>query len=82
MSFGQISCCMIDISEKELSKKLKVLVDDGLVEKQVLYSFPMCTNYTLTDRGRELMNIVKQLMDWAIRHFHHDDLWVETVSEI
>lgn len=82
MRFGQISSDMIDISEKELSKKLKVLVNDGLIEKQVLYSFPMGTNYTLTDRGRELMNIVKQLMDWAIRHFHYDDFWVETDSEI
>lgn len=68
---------MIDISEKELSKKLKVLVQDGLVEKEVLFTMPMSTYYSLTERGQELVNIIDQLISWAIRHFHKDDLWTD-----
>ena len=77
MRFVEFKSEMIDISEKELSKKLKVLVDDGLVEKQVVYSFPMSISYSITQRGQDLMIIIEQLIDWAIKNFHKDDIWVD-----
>lgn len=45
---------MPSVEAKTLSRVLKYLTAEGIVEREVLTSNPVGVRYTLTDEGREL----------------------------
>lgn len=49
------------LSNKVLSKCLKDLEENGLIEKKVLNTTPVTTEYYLTDYGRSMNRIVYEL---------------------
>ncbi|EFG64304.1 winged helix-turn-helix transcriptional regulator [Streptomyces sp. SPB074] len=52
------------ISEKMLSQNLRVLVRDGLVDRDVEPTVPPKVSYTLTPLGAELAVPLQSLVDW------------------
>ncbi|WP_043253960.1 winged helix-turn-helix transcriptional regulator [Streptomyces sp. Tu6071] len=52
------------ISEKMLSQNLRVLVRDGLVDREVEPTVPPKVSYALTSLGRELSDPLQSLIDW------------------
>ncbi|WP_344340823.1 helix-turn-helix domain-containing protein [Agrococcus versicolor] len=52
------------ISEKMLAQTLRILVADGLVERESLPTVPPHVDYRLTDRGRELVERMLPLLAW------------------
>lgn len=53
------------ISEKMLASTLKTLEGDGLVARTAYPEVPPRVEYSLTDRGRDLMTRVIPLMEWV-----------------
>ncbi|MEU3019056.1 MULTISPECIES: helix-turn-helix domain-containing protein [unclassified Nocardiopsis] len=53
------------ISEKMLSQNLRLLAEDGLVERRVEPTSPPQVTYTLTPLGEELGERVQALVDWV-----------------
>ena len=51
-----------------LTRTLKALERDGMVERTVRPSTPPQVDYTLTALGRSLSEAVRQLADWAVDH--------------
>jgi len=56
------------ISNKMLSKELKELEINKLVERTVLDTHPVTVQYELTKHGKTLQTIIDNLTDWGIEH--------------
>ena len=56
------------ISHKTLSASLKELENDGLVLRKEYPQIPPKVEYSLTDKGKSLMQILDQLCIWGEEH--------------
>jgi len=56
------------ISNKMLSKELKELELNKLIKRTVLDTQPVTVQYELTEHGKTLQTIIKDLTDWGIKH--------------
>ena len=66
--FSELKRCLSGITQKVLSARLKELEKEGLVENRVDgASFPVRSEYTLTESGLEIINIVKDMKRWALK---------------
>jgi len=66
--FSELKSCLDGITQKVLSARLKELEKEGLVENRVdSSSFPVKSEYSLTDSGLEIINIVKDMKRWALK---------------
>ena len=54
------------LSSKVLSERLKELEKDGIIEKKVLNTTPVQTEYCLTEKGRRLNKIIFELFNFAL----------------
>lgn len=59
------------ISQKVLNENLKELINDELVAKEIYAEIPPKVEYYLTDRGKELTKIIKEIEAWSNHHYHH-----------
>lgn len=66
--FSDILVDIPGISNKMLSKELKELEINKLVERTVLDTHPVTIQYALTKHGRTLQTIISNLTDWGIEH--------------
>lgn len=69
LRFNQISHVLGDISQKMLTTTLRSLEADGLVNRKMYPEIPPRVEYTLTERGRSLIPVLRQLVDWAALNF-------------
>jgi DNA-binding HxlR family transcriptional regulator len=66
--FSDLRDTLAGITPKMLSGRLKELEEEGLVEKRVeTSSFPVRTEYTLTQSGLEVIEIIRDIKTWALR---------------
>lgn len=63
--YNELSRKIPDISSRVLSSTLRVLADDGLIERKVYQEVPPRVEYSLTDTGRSLVPIIIRMTDWA-----------------
>lgn len=61
------------ISQKVLNEKLKELENDELISKLIYAEIPPKVEYYLTDKGKELTKIIKEIEDWSIKYYPHLD---------
>lgn len=61
------------ISQKVLNKKLKELENDELISKIIYAEIPPKVEYYLTNKGKELTKIIKEIEDWSIKYYPHLD---------
>lgn len=54
-----------DISEKMLIQDLKILVDSDLVERKDYGEVPPKVEYALTDKGKNIMPLIKEMVKFA-----------------
>jgi DNA-binding HxlR family transcriptional regulator len=67
MRFNELLKIGIGIDPKTLSRVLKYLVSEGIVQRNVLSTQPFEVQYALTEKGKQLRPVVDSL-----------DLWGET----
>lgn len=63
---------MKKVSPKILSQRLKDLEEQLLITKATVSQQPLNTSYTITLKGKELINILSQLKKWH-DHFSLDE---------
>lgn len=56
------------LTDKVLSHNLKILIDDKLVRRAELYSYPPATEYRMTEHGISLYKVLAELMQWGEQH--------------
>ena len=75
LRFNQLGRLIPDISAKVLSSTLRTLEADALVRRTVYPEVPIRVEYTLTPTGQELVPLLQNLTDWALRNMpsilHH-----------
>lgn len=63
--FGEITDIITGLSDRLLSERLKELEACGIVERRVYPETPVRIEYALTEKGRELQDVVEAIQRWA-----------------
>ena len=66
--FGQIKKDLPGITNTMLTKVLRELEDDGLIDREQFDDIPHHVEYSLTDMGRDLLPVFYAVMNWGFRH--------------
>ena len=66
MRWGELRRWTRGISEKMLAQTLRTLEADGLVLREQWPVVPPHVDYSLTERGRELSDLLLPLMRWIV----------------
>jgi len=66
--FKQISKEVKGITDKMLSKELKDLEINQLIERTVYDTFPPRVEYAITDHGKTLQKVIAELGHWGLEH--------------
>ena len=66
--FNDLKRSIPGISQRMLTRTLRELEQDGLVDRTVTSTIPPYVSYGLTTLGASLNDPVRALCDWALRH--------------
>jgi DNA-binding HxlR family transcriptional regulator len=58
----------LGLARNILSDRLSKLVDSGILQRVEYQERPVRSEYVLTDRGRDLREVVLAMMEWGDRH--------------
>jgi DNA-binding HxlR family transcriptional regulator len=67
MRFGELAKAVPGLSDRLLSRRLRELEREGLVEREVEPGSPVRVIYSLTEAGADLRPALAGLKDWARR---------------
>jgi DNA-binding HxlR family transcriptional regulator len=67
MKFNQLRRAMDNVSSKTLSRTLKHLAKERIIERHVLDTVPVSVEYSLTASGKELSDALYELKSWGRR---------------
>jgi len=62
--FNQLKIDIEGINQQILSKQLKQMIKDKLIEKKILKGFPKKPLYTITKFGKTLRSIINGILKW------------------
>jgi DNA-binding HxlR family transcriptional regulator len=65
--YSEIVAAVPGLSDRLLSERLKELEHEGIVERTVTPSTPVRVDYSLTEKGRALGDVVREVAQWAER---------------
>jgi len=65
MRYGEIRRVLGNITPHVLSVKLKELEANGLIDRHEYPQIPPKVEYTLTEKGRTLIPILRSICDWG-----------------
>lgn len=68
LRFGQIQHIIPDITHKILTKQLRELEEDGLIQRKVYSEVPPRVEYSITENGREVIPILDMMCDFAYKN--------------
>nr|WKN39936.1 helix-turn-helix domain-containing protein [Tunicatimonas sp. TK19036] len=66
--FKQLSREVQGITDKMLSKELKLLEINKLVTRTVHDTFPPTVEYSITEHGKSLQSLLDELYQWGLKH--------------
>lgn len=67
LRFHELQKVGTGVEAKTLTRVLKYLVSEGIVERKVLDSQPVEVRYSLTEKGRQLRPVIDSLQIWGER---------------
>lgn len=63
--FNELSRLIPDVSSRVLSSTLRTLEADGFIDRKIYAVVPPKVEYRLTDVGKSLLPLIRQLTEWA-----------------
>lgn len=66
MRWSEIRRLLTGVTEKMLAQTLRTLEADGLVAREAHLVVPPRVDYSLTDQGRGVAELLLPLVDWAV----------------
>jgi DNA-binding HxlR family transcriptional regulator len=67
LRFGELTKAVPGLSDRLLSRRLRELEEEGLIQREVEESSPVRVTYSLTEAGAELRPAIVELRVWARR---------------
>ncbi|MDR6762671.1 DNA-binding HxlR family transcriptional regulator [Flavobacterium sp. 2755] len=64
--FGKLLFFMEGVSRKVLTDQLRELEEDGFILRQKFGEVPPRVEYSLTEKGKSFLPVLKQMYDWTI----------------
>ncbi len=71
IGYMEISRNLGGISPKALTDTLNLLLSKGFIEKRRIKGIPPKVEYTLTERGKEIVSLLRPLIFWAVEATGH-----------
>ena len=68
MRFRDLCKAIPDVSQKMLTSTLRELEADDLVKRTAYPEVPSRVEYELTERGKSLIPLLNQLVDWSLEN--------------
>lgn len=65
--FGELQKLIPAVSPRALTSTLRHLEDKGVLERKVFPTVPVTVEYTLTPKGQDLHQILKEMKLWSAR---------------
>lgn len=66
--FGELQASPERISTNTLTERLRRLEHSGLIERRIYQSHPERCSYHATEKARELVPVLRELVQWSARH--------------
>lgn len=70
MRFRDLCKAIPDVSQKMLTATLRELEADDLVNRKIYPEIPPRVEYALTKRGKSLLPLLNNLVDWSLENFN------------
>lgn len=68
LRYGELKRLLVPITHKMLAAQLKELERDGLVNRKEYHQVPPKVEYSLTQMGRDLEPVVKEIHSWILQY--------------
>ncbi|TYA74037.1 winged helix-turn-helix transcriptional regulator [Seonamhaeicola marinus] len=69
LRFGKLLLFTPTISKKVLTQQLKELEEDGLIIRKKYAEIPPRVEYSLSEKGKALLPVLKALSDWTFEAY-------------
>ncbi len=69
--YGELQKELGDVSQRMLTRTLRDLERNGLVNRKVYLVVPPMVEYSLTPLGKTLNQVLQELCSWSNENFHH-----------
>lgn len=66
--FGELEFSLSGISTRTLSKKLKMLEEKGIIEREEFIEKPPRVEYSLSEKGRALNSLIKTMLKYGEKY--------------
>jgi len=66
--FGELERSVEGINPRTLSQRLEALERYGIITKKTYAEVPPRTEYTLTEKGKDIMPILRQMAAWGDKY--------------
>ena len=67
--FGELERSLSGVSPRTLSQRLDDLEHCGIITKQSFAEVPPRTEYSLTDKGQDLVPVLQQMAAWGDKYY-------------
>lgn len=67
--FGELERSLVGISPRTLSQRLDDLEQCGIIVKKTFQEAPPHTEYSLTEKGRDLVPVLQQMAAWGTKYY-------------
>lgn len=74
LRYNELKDEMIDITDAVLSKALKELSEDDVIERKQYNEIPVRVEYSLTDKGHSVIPILEQICLWSSDYLDEDTM--------
>ncbi|PIN98783.1 MAG: transcriptional regulator [Candidatus Diapherotrites archaeon CG10_big_fil_rev_8_21_14_0_10_31_34] len=73
--YSEIRRNLNNVNPRSLSIRLKNLEKSGLIKKKIsAKTFPIKSEYSLTESGKDFIKVIKEIKEWAIKWKNHNAL--------
>ncbi|WP_373076912.1 winged helix-turn-helix transcriptional regulator [Fusobacterium mortiferum] len=70
--FNELLSAIGSISKKTLTNQLRELENDGLIQRKIYPEVPPKVEYSLTEKGKSLSDILNLLCEWREKNLDRD----------
>lgn len=74
MRYGELRKDIPHISDKMLTTQLRELEEDGYIHREVFAVVPPKTEYSLTDKGRDMTELIRVIRDYGLKMMKTENL--------